>query len=264
MMELGNMIFGNSRGNFPVPRTAAFEGPWNELCEELRLSWRGYPEEENHPLADTNGFIDTPVFRIRSYDWDAECDCGADDKMDDWHSVNEHSSECYQSVLSGAMNKYDTESGYGEADRLAFGGDKHILSGMECKFEDGGDGTVVGLFTPRDDATMDAWRAAYDRRQKFEKELYGKLTRQFGLPMIGCAVHCTCGRDERAKQYWREIGGHCHSCRLIQPNFLYKPTGFHINWYKYPFRDSYMSEKISPQKWREIVRSCIDDGKGRM
>jgi len=60
-----------------------------------------------------------------------------------------------------------------------------------------------------------------------------------------------------AEEHWTKmIGGHTASCRLIQPNFLYKPTGFKINWYKYPFRDSYMTPKISAKEWKRILTHC--------
>lgn len=34
-------------------------------------------------------------------------------------------------------------------------------------------------------------------------------------------------------------------CNL--PNFVYKPTGFELNWYKYALRDSYMNQDINDQ-----------------
>lgn len=33
---------------------------------------------------------------------------------------------------------------------------------------------------------------------------------------------------------------------------------FTVSWYKYPFRDSYMSHDISQEKWNEIMSSCIN------
>lgn len=40
------------------------------------------------------------------------------------------------------------------------------------------------------------------------------------------------------------------------PNFLYKPSGFEIRWYKYPFRDSYMNMNLSNEAIREIFELC--------
>lgn len=40
------------------------------------------------------------------------------------------------------------------------------------------------------------------------------------------------------------------------PNFIYKPTGFELCWYKYPLRDSYMNQQISYQELDDIMKKC--------
>ncbi|MBV6391393.1 MAG: hypothetical protein KPEEDBHJ_00601 [Anaerolineales bacterium] len=44
---------------------------------------------------------------------------------------------------------------------------------------------------------------------------------------------CTCGFDQKDAQ-WQEENHHDENCPIVKPNFHYKPTGFSINWYKYP------------------------------
>jgi hypothetical protein len=62
----------------------------------------------------------------------------------------------------------------------------------------------------------------------------------------GSGVHCTCAyRDEW--QAFAAENGHAESCALVQPNFLFKPTGFTLDWYKYPLRDSYSSEPLTKE-----------------
>jgi hypothetical protein len=62
---------------------------------------------------------------------------------------------------------------------------------------------------------------------------------------------CTCG--------WDEIdNGHLPSCKLVKPNFLYKPTGYAIQWYKYPLRDSYANREISLSEFAKMIDNCID------
>ena len=39
-------------------------------------------------------------------------------------------------------------------------------------------------------------------------------------------------------------------------NFVYKPTNFQIQWYKYPLRDSYMNQDISVEQFKEIIENC--------
>ena len=43
-----------------------------------------------------------------------------------------------------------------------------------------------------------------------------------------------------------------------EPNFQFKPTNFEIEWYKYPFRDSYMNQKLTLSELRHMWRLCID------
>jgi len=40
-------------------------------------------------------------------------------------------------------------------------------------------------------------------------------------------------------------------------NFIYKKTGFSIDWYKYPLRDSYMSHEITFEEFTQIIEDCI-------
>ena len=41
------------------------------------------------------------------------------------------------------------------------------------------------------------------------------------------------------------------------PNFIYKPTGLTIEWYKYPFRDSYLNRKATNNQLKKIWKECI-------
>ena len=43
-----------------------------------------------------------------------------------------------------------------------------------------------------------------------------------------------------------------------KPNFVYKPTGLEIQWYKYPFRDSYSNKKITPEELQIILKECAE------
>ena len=40
------------------------------------------------------------------------------------------------------------------------------------------------------------------------------------------------------------------------PNFVYKPTNFEIQWYKYPLRDSYMNQNITTEQFKDIIKKC--------
>lgn len=47
------------------------------------------------------------------------------------------------------------------------------------------------------------------------------------------------------------------------PNFVYKPTGLEISWYKYPMRDAYSNQDVSIDEFKKILAECeksIGDG----
>ncbi|MGI9507549.1 MAG: hypothetical protein ACR2RE_31305, partial [Geminicoccaceae bacterium] len=195
---------------------------------------------------------------VRPYDWDAECDCGADDCMEEWHDSNEHAATCYQTELRDTMNKYDDESGYKKLDQALYKHDDIAIPGFVEETDASTPGIMVSTFTPRRDETMNAWRAAYDKRRKFEDQLYDRLCKKHGISRrFGAAVHCTCGHDEQAADHWDEIGGHASNCRFIQPNFFDRETGLEVQWYKYPLRDGYMSIDLNAQQWAEIMTACM-------
>lgn len=40
------------------------------------------------------------------------------------------------------------------------------------------------------------------------------------------------------------------------PNFVYKPLGLEVRWYKYALRDAYCSQNIAPEELEEILKHC--------
>ena len=54
-MEIGNFIFGNSRGNYEFPnRSIVSSDEWQDLLESANLDSYGYKEEEHMNDKDTN------------------------------------------------------------------------------------------------------------------------------------------------------------------------------------------------------------------
>ena len=43
-----------------------------------------------------------------------------------------------------------------------------------------------------------------------------------------------------------------------EPNFIYKPTGYEIQWYKYPLRDAYANKKLTYSEFAQIIDDCIN------
>lgn len=78
-MELGNMIFGNSRGAYKVPREDKWEERIEKFFEYFALDWYGYPVVGRHKPGiriNDRGSITTSKFEINPYYWgDDEEEC---------------------------------------------------------------------------------------------------------------------------------------------------------------------------------------------
>lgn len=51
--------------------------------------------------------------------------------------------------------------------------------------------------------------------------------------------------------YW---GGNSRAAR--RPNFVFKPTGFQMKWYKYPLRDAYANRDLSLDQFKAMLSAC--------
>jgi hypothetical protein len=188
-MELGNALFGNSRGKYPLER-----GKWqNTFCsifKDTRLD--PYKEFEN----DTFSFF--------PYYW-GDCECGTDDIIDNFSAASKCSSDCFSTNIQVYQDSLKEQG-------LDYTKINKLLRAF-CK----------------------------EHEQNFE----------------GCMVHCTCGAVGRINQFSEEHP-HADTCRLIKPNFVFKPTGYEIEWYKYPLRDSYANQQISFDEFEEMIKICIE------
>ena len=83
-MELGNMMFGNSRGEVPVPRGAGYEDELIRLFEAYAF---------NDSMLHYGPEFENDVFEVHPYWWGG-CTCGADEQYD-WP---EHTADCKEVV----------------------------------------------------------------------------------------------------------------------------------------------------------------------
>lgn len=239
-MELGNLIFGNSRGEYPIERHVGFE---DELCRlfdayapDCDNSWYGVEFENN-------------IFSVFPY-YDGDCTCGYDEKYYQWEAENEHRATCYQVALESAMREWLKEHPEPRAQmyNAAVG---EIESGV----------TFIS-FKPARRSSAKMWREWYSKKRKFENKTYDSLCAKFGVGRErGAMGHCTCDYKDRWHKFLKE-NSHDKNCPVVKPNFLFKPTGFSIKWYKYPLRDSYMSQFITLGEFRKIISECVDSLNG--
>lgn len=52
--------------------------------------------------------------------------------------------------------------------------------------------------------------------------------------------------------YWGE-----DEDEICKPNFEIPSENFELDWYKYPFRNSYSNEKLTPSRWNDLIQKCI-------
>jgi hypothetical protein len=225
-MEIGNVCFGNSRGKYQVSR-----GRWQayfseQLCEPLEEKDLFY----TRGTMGEDGF-ENDVFEIQPYWW-GECNCGYEqtlyDELKEWAENNKwHREDCYQTEL------------------------------RNLKIERGV--TVHGDYF-HDDINAIRSDKDWEEKRKIEKEIYEELTAKHDLPYEGCAVHCTCDYKDRKEQFYEEFieehGEHPETCYTMRPNFHHKPTGYKLQWYKYPLRGSYANQDLDFDEFTDIVDDC--------
>lgn len=89
-MEMGNQIFGNSRGVVEVDRS--LQGRFIELLNDM-----GFDGYGNSDFSES-WIFENHVFRIQPYYW-GDCECDYEDAWDEFFDKNKHSEDCYRSEL---------------------------------------------------------------------------------------------------------------------------------------------------------------------
>lgn len=209
-------------------------------------------------LGGENGYsvdCETDVFIMRRFYW-GDCDCGADERSEEWHAANPHADDCFQVELRRRHKAYDEQSGYNAIDAAA-----RAPGTMEEKVEEVTDdfmgvevtSTVhTSWRTEAGEVAHDAWCKAHDERSKQHRKLTLELCRERDFEPDPFVWRCTCGTHERTMA--ADIG-HRDTCALMLPNFEYKPTGFKAEWYKWIGRDNKVSGAMPPIN--EMLAACI-------
>lgn len=240
-MELGNFIFGNSRGPIRFPREYGIE-EWTTLTyekmgvEDYHCTLGEWCDDENgHAVKRTNGLVAEStggyicrdengeiVFEIFPYYWDGECTCGAEEENEHLEEklLKEMFTKSEMKTLKASIPICDDECPASEwVDSANF--DKPIEELVEI--------CTCGQ-REKERKILAKKKALSERVQQFEQK-YEEL----------CVAH----KD---------------GCLLCKHNFHYhkgQSDEFWIEWYKYPFRDSYCNRKITKEEFRDILKDCI-------
>ena len=104
-MELGNMMFGNSRGSFSIDRHSGWEGVWERFCRKMNINHYGWANEGS-PLQKTGHGYENEYVWVMPYYW-GDCTCGYEDKELTWGAANQHHHDCYQTIMRKAIKPYE-------------------------------------------------------------------------------------------------------------------------------------------------------------
>ena len=240
--ELGNLIFGISRGIYNFPdRDLVDSKEWKTLMnllqvEDYHCSMGDYyfDYEDNCNKQRSNGLVPNNyggytcknkegqvVFEIFPYWW-GDCTCGAE----------EYNAQMEEDLMNSIFSKEE-----------------------RAVFEDIEDWCD-------DDCPACDWKPENTRKTPEELDLM-----------------CTCGTrnknkelnekkkaiEEKVKQFYQEYEekskGHEDDCLLLKHNFVFMPKTENevwIDWYKYPFRDSHTNIELTEEMFKKIILICIE------
>lgn len=106
-------------------------------------------------------------------------------------------------------------------------------------------------------------REEYHMDRPTYQKIFENFLYKIGLDVYGFAQNGTIPR-QRADEPTVEnpvflIRPYCWDETLPdydKPNFVYKPLGIEISWYKYALRDAYCSHDITPEQLESILKTC--------
>ena len=83
-------------------------------------------------------------------------------------------------------------------------------------------------------------------------DMYGHVANEELEPFRNPELHCfENGTFVLRPYYWGDEEGINNL-----PNFVYKPDGYEIHWYKYPMRAAYANREIDAFRFRGILAEC--------
>lgn len=145
-MELGNALFGHSRGRYPLRRSKGFEAALDRLFEVCAPNNRVYGEE-----------FANKVFAIFPYYWD-DCTCGYDQKEQRWNEENKHEPQCYQSALNREQAEWLANNPEPEAQI------------RDTSYEEIEDGITLIVSVPAYSPSADTWRKWHADGDQFQDQ----------------------------------------------------------------------------------------------
>ena len=120
-MELGNMIFGNSRGEVPIERGEGFE-------EEIYRLFKAYAPNRDNSWREYGEEFENEIFSVFPYYWgDCECDWGNKwgEMEEKFEEENPHKENCFHPRYEKEARMFCPP--FGRADAYGELRDKHMI-----------------------------------------------------------------------------------------------------------------------------------------
>lgn len=202
-------------------------------------------------------------------DYDCKCEYETVEKA--WLEANPHSDECFVAVTGHLLAKVEAE--YPVPEFNPFYQMDDVDAAEFVQFWHGGDGPTDEQKARKKakEAEHELSRKRYFAASKKRSAAVRRAVsaeaerRQIELkydPEWSWQYQCTCGQAERHEQ-WQKLHEHVKPCDHWwggQPNFLHKPSGLEVSWYKYIGRDTKVTPNtIPPEIWQQLVALVSED-----
>jgi hypothetical protein len=232
-----------------------------------------YGEEDSSFPADKYGVdYEDETICIHHDVQDADCSCIYASKEEKWLAKNPHSKSCFVLDAGRAVAKVERQNPLPEFSLITAVDDHDVASFVQ--FWQGGAGPTKEQVAAkkarerRREKDRKAWSAARRVQEEAVKATVLALAARHNVAIDKryadweWKYKCNCGQAKRRRE-WERQHTHIKPCPVWwmgQPNFLHKPTGIEIRWYKYIGRDMKCNrERLTRAEWKQIRELITDE-----
>lgn len=255
-------------GQFPIVR--------NETEQELMRLFDVYAPQRDNSWREYGEPFENDVFWVHPDYQHFECECEFEVENQKWLTDNPHNITCFQTYIVPVVEQIHAEyplPNYNIFSETTTASMKRTVAFMHGKRPE---------LTAEDLAEEIAYEAkrvsehraycdASARRKRKMIHALKRIFKEWGITK-GDSVEvkgneewmweyiCTCGRDKRHHEF-NQSRDHVKPCEYWwadQPNFLHKPSGYGIHWYKYPCRDGFGTQEMNSKRLHEIINECVE------
>src|SRR6185437_6486626 len=212
-------------GEYPIDR-----GAWEDAL--IRLFDAYAPDRDNYWREYGEDF-ENEIFYVRYDRQDYECTCGFEEEADSYNEQHSHKPDCWKTRVGRADDEIQARW---EPIIQAAQNARDKLPNRPPRGDTPEQRELLRVCNARD-AEIDQWL----RDNGWEE----------GKP--GLHVYCDCGMEAVIEAWFKEHGHRkpCEGYWADQPNFLHKPSGYGVFWYKYPCRGAHGNQPMTAKKFNQ-------------